>query len=72
MNKGKKLLCLCNAMNLRIANGRFGKDSARFTYGDSSMVDFVLLSPSLFNQVDMFYHILSDVHNTQVVVVMKV
>ena len=67
--QGKKLLSLCNAMNLRIANGRFGEDSAKFTCRDSSVVDYALLSPSLFNEVlslkvDMFDPMLSDVHNT--------
>lgn len=67
--QGRKVLGICNSMNLRIVNGRFGPSSSSFTCKGSSVVDYALLSPSLFSEVlnfkiDHFDPIISDVHKS--------
>ena len=56
--RGKELVELCKSLNLVILNGRktgdlFGKCSS-FQWNGASVVDYVLTSPSKFNQVEFF------------------
>ena len=71
-NHGRKLLDLCQALDLLIVNGRFGKDIDKgyFTCHNNtgkSTIDFTLVSPILFNylaefEVEEFDDLLSDTH----------
>jgi hypothetical protein len=70
-NFGNRLIDLCKSINLLIANGRCGSDLhvGRTTCKNTSLVDYVLLSPCVFpNIVDFeicdFDPILSDIHNS--------
>ena len=67
-NYGKDLLNLCNMCDLRIVNGRLGLSSARATCRDASVVDYCLVSSSVFEcvksfNVRSFDPLFSDVHN---------
>ena len=58
-NNGRKLIDMCKMCNLRIANGRLGHDAGvgNFTcrtYNGQSCVDYVLFSPNLINDIEMF------------------
>ena len=68
-SNGHKLIDFCKELNLHIVIGRFGNDSkiGKFTYGDTSTVDYVIVSPELFYQiddfnVDVFDSFMSDKH----------
>ena len=66
--QGKRILNLCNSMDLRILNGRFGLDSMKYTCKESSIVDYVMVSQWLMSEVlafkvEDFDPIISDVHN---------
>ena len=52
--QGKGILNLCNEMDLRILNGRFGLDSMEYTCKESSIVDYVIVSPRLMSAVLAF------------------
>ena len=59
-NNGNKLIELCKMSNLKIANGRLGKDRAIGNYtchttNSNSTIDYSLLSMELFPYVDDFY-----------------
>jgi hypothetical protein len=65
--QGRKMLSIYNSMDLRICNGRFGPVSSHYTYKECSVVDFVVVSPSLLKEllrfeVNNFDPIISDVH----------
>ena len=65
---GRSLLQMCQNLDVRITNGRFGVNSSMPTCKDTSVVDYFLVSPQLFvNILDMkvksFDPIISDVHN---------
>ena len=67
---GKKLIELCKRCSICIANGRLGKDKyiGKTTCKDASLVDYLLLSPNLFDYISDFEIIdfdpmFSDVHN---------
>ena len=69
-NWGHRLLSLCKALNLRIMNGRMGKDATvgQVTCKGVSVIDYVICSPALFPLVCEFYvnefdALLSDVHS---------
>ena len=72
-NNGRRLLELCKATDLKIVNGRLGKDKnvGNFTCFNNfgkSVVDYVIVSPSLFPrisdfQIDVFCKCLSDTHS---------
>ena len=49
-NWGHRLLSLCKALNLRIMNGRIGKDATvgQVTCKGVSVIDYVICSPALF------------------------
>ena len=58
-NNGRKLIDMCKMCNLRIANGRLGQDAGvgNFTcqtYNGQSCVDYVIFSPNLINDIEMF------------------
>ena len=64
-SQGRRILDLCKMSELRILNGRLSTDRTIgsytcVTYNGSSLVDYVLSSPSLFNCVD--YFCVSDVN----------
>ena len=72
-NNGKQLIVLCQALDLKIVNGRFGSDRGvgDFTCynnkGGCSVIDYTIVSPVLFKNirqfsVDQFDPCLSDVH----------
>ena len=57
--QGKRVLELCKMCNLRIANGRLGADISRgqvtcVTYNGKSLVDYVLCTPVLMNDICYF------------------
>lgn len=67
---GTKLLELCKRCNLFIGNGRLFSDKGigRTTCKDASLVDYLLLSPSIFDiitdfEIVEFDPMFSDVHN---------
>ena len=68
-NWGYWLLSLCKALNLRIMNGRMGKDATvgQVTCKGVSVIDYVICSPALSPLVREFYvnefDVLSDVHS---------
>ena len=60
---------MCQNLDLRIVNGRFGLDSALATCKDTSVIDYFAISPELFSctldmKVKSFNPLFSDVHNT--------
>ena len=66
---GHRLISLCKRLNLYIANSRLGKDKfvGRKTCNNVSVVDYLLLSSSLFThvhnfEVEPFNPLYSDVH----------
>ena len=69
---GKRLIESCRNLNLKIVNGRFGKDRniGSFTcmsHNGNSLVDYALVSPDLLScisdfEVDSLDHCLSDIH----------
>ena len=68
-NYGYRLIELCKTFGINILNGRYGMDKnlGLFTCKDASVVDYIIVSPSLFQsiidfQVLDFDSILSDVH----------
>ena len=68
-NYGYRLIELCKTFGMNILNGRYGMDKnlSLFTCKDASVVDYIIVSPSLFQsiidfQVLDFDSILSDVH----------
>ena len=71
-NNGNKLIELCKMSDLKIANGRMGKDRGIGNYtchttNGKSTIDFAILSMELFPYVDDFYvdildKCMSDVH----------
>ena len=66
-NWGHRLLSLCKSLNLRIMNGRIGKDRQSVRCKGVSVIDYVICSPTLFPLVREFYvneygALLSDVH----------
>ena len=71
-NNGNKLIELCKMSDLKIANGRMGKDRGIGNYtchttDGNSTIDFAILSMELFPYVDDFYvdildKCMSDVH----------
>ena len=71
-NNGNKLIELCKMSDLKIANGRIGKDSGIGNYtchttNGNSTIDFAILSMELFPYIDDFYvdildKCMSDVH----------
>ena len=71
-NNGNKLIELCKMSDLKIANGRMGKDRGIGNYtchttNGNSTIDFAILSMELFPYVDDFYvdildKCMSDVH----------
>ena len=69
-NYGRRLLDICKSFNLYIANGRLGDDRSLGTQTcrGSTVVDYAILSPSVFNMVNDFRilpfdPLLSDVHS---------
>ena len=70
--QGRNLINLCNDLNFGILNGRFGNDkkTGQFTCIKTvgqSLVDYIIVSTSLFNSVENFYvdvydSCMSDVH----------
>ena len=67
---GHELISFCKSNQMAIANGRMGEDNGigNFTCKDASVVDYVLLSYSLFDQVSNFKihdfnELFSDCHN---------
>ena len=59
-SNGRKLLDFCKLNGLRICNGRFGQDKGvgKYTYigsTGSSVVDYVIMSPSLIECLSKFY-----------------
>ena len=65
---GRSLVQMCQNLDIRITNGRFGVTSLMPTCKDASVADYFLVSPQLFvNILDMnvksFDPIISDVHN---------
>ena len=67
-NFGKCFIQMCQNLDLRIVNGRFGLDSTLPTCKDASVVDYFAISPELFcstldMKVKLFNPLLSDVHN---------
>ena len=66
---GKNLLDFCKADNLRILNGRVGRDKnlGNFTTRNNTVIDYCIANPELFPEVSHFEvldfnPILSDVH----------
>ena len=67
---GHELISFCKSNQVAITNGRLGEDKGigNFTCKDASVVDYVLLSYSLFDQVSNFKihdfnELFSDCHN---------
>lgn len=68
-NHGKLFIQLCQILDVRITNGRFGHNSSSNTCKDASVVDYMAVTPQLFaNIIDMkvkeFNPLLSDVHKS--------
>ena len=68
-NYGKRLLNLCKSLDIHIINGRVGNDRniGNFTCKGSTVVDYCIASPELFNkflefEVLPFDPMISDVH----------
>lgn len=69
-NYGKRLLSLCQGLDIFIANGRLDQDKfiGHSTCRNTTLVDYCIMSPDLFGVVSHFEilpfdPILSDVHN---------
>ena len=66
---GEALIDFCVCQSLLIANGRVGRDVGlgKLTCKDASLVDYLIMSPTLFHRIEDFYvdnfdECLSDVH----------
>ena len=68
-NRGKRLIELCNSIDLHIMNGRYGADKGigKTTCKNASVVDYILISENLAPYVEKFDilefdYIISDIH----------
>ena len=69
-NNGKSLITMCQTVETCIVNGRVGpdKDLGKFTFDNSSTIDYAICTPDLFPyitdfRVDIFDPLLSDKHS---------